>query len=712
MSSPSTSDAHRDSLYRLLVNSVTDCAIYMLDPSGVIASWNAGAERAKGYTASEIVGQHFSRFYTAEDRTAGLPERALEAAVMLGRFEGEGWRVRRDGSQFWARAVIEPIRDEESTLIGFAKITRDLTEHKRQADAIRETSAKLEIALSHMSQGLVLYDKDERLVLCNDRYRHLLGLSASAAQPGVTFREVIRSVLRPAFLPGDEVALETQVEQVHQTQVTARLGQGSAVAELRLHGRTISVSHGLLPIGGWVATLDDVTEQRQSAARMTHLAHHDPLTGLNNRLTFQDLLAATLSRAVEKGALLFLDLDRFKPVNDSLGHEAGDALLKVVADRIRNHLRESDVAARLGGDEFAVLLADCISPDDAASVAERLIQEIAGPVAVKGLNVSVGSSIGIAMISPTMCEPDDLLHHADLALYRAKEAGRNCYRFYEPAMEEEAQSRRELEIALRQALANQEFELHFQPVVDTNCRLLTGFEALLRWQSPSRGRVPPADFVPFAEEIGLMPDIGEWVLRTACREAAGWPDHLKVSVNLSPKQFMLPALVERVSGILAESGLEADRLELEITETAMIDDIEGAAAILGRLRRLGVHVALDDFGTGCSSLSFLRNLPFTRIKIDRSFVHDLGETPEAAAIVRAVTSLCSSLGVTATAEGVESERQVAILQKEGCPEMQGFLICRPCPAHDLPDLIAHFSDRTPSDASGAKTDLSELVLIT
>ncbi len=377
--------------------------------------------------------------------------------------------------------------------------------------------------------------------------------------------------------------------------------------------------------------------------------------------------------------LLCLDLDRFKPINDTLGHPVGDKVLQVVAERIAKQLRKTDVGGRLGGDEFAVLLVDCESEADATRASQRLIAGVKEPIPIDNLSVSVGVSVGMAFAGDGSVGTEMLLRNADLALYAAKKEERGTYRCYEPGMESALLQRKALENDLRLALIRNEFTLHYQPVIDANRDAVTGYEALIRWESPTRGRVSPADFIPFAEEHGLMVEIGDWVLRTACAEAAEWSDELSISINLSPAQFRSQHLVNRITGVLQVTGLSPARLELEITETAMMSDISAAKTILDELRAMGIMVAMDDFGTGYSSLSFLRMLPFTRIKIDKSFIQDLGKTQESLAIVRAVTGLCSSLGVATTAEGVETDEQRRILQREGCHELQGYLLGRPTP---------------------------------
>lgn len=684
-------DLDSDVMYRLLVQEVTDYAIYLLSPEGIVSNWNAGAQRAKGYTAEEIVGQHFSRFYTEADRAIDLPRTALRMARETGKFEGEGWRLRKDGTPFWAHVIIDPVRDGAGRLLAYAKITRDLTEKKRQSDRLQEVSRNLDLALSHMSQGLCLFDREERLVLLNARFRQMFALPEGACQAGMSMAAVLGEVFGQA--PASHAGLAAELARI-RGQFASPEARPSAIAlELPRDGRTIAVSHRGLPGGGWVFTMDDITELRQIEGRILHMAHHDALTDLPNRVTFRQRVESLAQQAAPSGlwSVLYLDLDRFKPVNDTLGHAAGDELLKAVAGRIQRLLRKTDIVARIGGDEFVVLQAECRGLADISALAERMIREISRPFKVKGIQVVIGVSIGIAVAPQNGSDAEVLLRNADLALYRAKEEGRSCYRYYEPAMDLIAQQRHELEQNLRRALREDQFELYFQPLVNLDQGSISGFEALIRWNSPARGKVSPGDFIPFAEEVGLMPDIGAWVLRTACREAAGWGAPLKVSVNVSPTQFRRADLIETIRRALKESSLPASRLELELTETAMIGDIDATAAILRSIRELGVEVAMDDFGTGYSSLSFLQSLPFTRIKIDRSFVQNLGSRPEATAIIRAVTGLCSSLNVAATAEGVETEEQVALLRAEKCTDIQGYFVSRPCPAHEVRDWITTFN---------------------
>jgi len=437
----------------------------------------------------------------------------------------------------------------------------------------------------------------------------------------------------------------------------------------------------------------DVTERKLAEARIAHMAHHDGLTNLPNRTLFRERLTRALERAhrdKKAVAVLLLDLDRFKEVNDTRGHPVGDLLLKAVADRLRACVREGDTLARLGGDEFVIVMD---VSDDAALVSAELAKRIQDAIGalfnLEGHHISIGTTIGIAIAPADGTDPDQLLRNADLALYRAKSEGRGAYRFFEPEMDQRMQARRGLESDLRTALGNNEFEVHYQPLVNLERDEICGFEALLRWTHPVRGKVGPTDFIPLAEETGLIIPIGDWVLRQACAEAAGWPDDLKISVNLSPAQFKSRHLLQTVLSALASSGLSAKRLELEITESAMLQEEDAAFELLTRLHDLGVRIALDDFGTGYSSLSNLRKFPFDKIKIDRSFVRDLSvANVDALAIVRSVAQLGVTLGMATTAEGVETKEQRDSVFAEGCTEMQGFYISPAVPAREIPRLFA------------------------
>ena len=440
--------------------------------------------------------------------------------------------------------------------------------------------------------------------------------------------------------------------------------------------------------------LKEETEERARAeAQISHMAHHDALTMLPNRVLFRESLKEELMqvRRDRPLAMLCLDLDNFKAVNDTLGHPIGDALLKEVAARLRGCVHAADTVARLGGDEFAIVQANGTQPVAATVLAQQLIEAIAAPYDIDGHRVVIGTSAGIALAPNDGSDPDELLKKADMALYRAKAEGRGSYRFFESAMDADMQKRRVIELDLRTALQRKEFEIHYQPLVDLQAERLSGFEALLRWKHPERGLISPAEFIPLAEEIGLITPIGAWVLEQACIDAASWPDNLTVAVNLSPVQFKGHTLVLNVVTALGSSGLSASRLELEITEAVMLQDTDTTLATLTQLKDLGVHISMDDFGTGYSSLSYLRKFPFDKIKIDQSFIRDLSDRPESMAIVRAVAGLGATLGIKTTAEGVETPEQLRAVKAEGCTQVQGYLLGRPAPASAIPGMLHHFA---------------------
>jgi diguanylate cyclase (GGDEF)-like protein len=523
-----------------------------------------------------------------------------------------------------------------------------------------------------------MLDSGLRVIVCNRRYIEMYGLSPEIVKPGVSMREIMELSCELGNHP-DTTGAKLYADYVE------RLREGEHTLHRHLSdGRIIKLNHKRMEHGGWVVTYEDVTERHKAQARVAHMARHDSLTDLPNRMLFREKMGEGLNQVAIAGgamAVLCFDLDNFKTVNDRLGHAAGDRLLRWVAARLKENVGEHDTVARLGGDEFAVLQRGP-QPQSAEKLARRLVEVIGRPPPLENQSIHVGASVGIAIAPDHGLDADELMKCADLALYQAKAKGRGAYQLFEPAMEEEARSRHALEQDLRSALEAREFHLVFQPQMRLDSPELTGFEALLRWKHPSRGLVPPAEFIPIAEETGLIVPIGEWVLRSACATAASWPD-ITVAVNLSPVQFRSRGLVAMVTSALAEAGLPPQRLELEVTETALLDDSEATIEILHQLRALGVRVSLDDFGVGYSSLSYLRKFPFDRIKIDRSFVGTLGESPESVAIVRTIASLGSVLGVETTAEGVETEEQLDFVRECGCTAVQGYYFGKPCLASEV-----------------------------
>jgi diguanylate cyclase (GGDEF)-like protein len=453
-----------------------------------------------------------------------------------------------------------------------------------------------------------------------------------------------------------------------------------------------------MPDGGWVATHEDITEQRRSEVKIEYMAHHDALTDLANRVLLNERLEQALGRRIHREefvAVHHLDLDQFKAVNDTFGHPAGDKLLKIVADRLRGLVRETDTIARMGGDEFVIVQAPISDPADATSLAQRVIEVIGEPFDIDGHQAMIGASIGIAVGPNDGLRPDRLLRNADLALYRAKGDGRGTFRFFEAAMDLQMQTRRIMEQDLRKALQAGEFELYYQPVVNLARNAISGFEALIRWNHPVKGLVSPASFIPLAEEIGFIVPIGEWVIRQACTTAAQWPQDLHVAVNISAAQFRSPGLMQVIVGALGASGLAPTRLEIEITETVLLQNRETTLAVLHQLRALGIRIAMDDFGTGYSSLTYLQCFPFDKIKIDRSFVKDIAENTGSLNIVRAVAAMANGMGMTATAEGVETAEQLQTITSEGCTEMQGFLFSKPLPAAEIERLFLSQARQNP-----------------
>jgi diguanylate cyclase (GGDEF)-like protein len=586
-------------------------------------------------------------------------------------------------------------RDREDSVSAMVRQLDELTrglEHQVEVRtaALRENEALLksqnrrfEAAIDNMPQALLMFDSDRRLAICNARYLRMYNLSPDIVKPGCPLRTLLEHRKATGTFADD---IDGYIEGMIKT-----LESGRAMTRLvdLPDGRTIAVRNQPTAVGGWVATHDDITERRQAEAQIAHMARHDALTDLPNRTLFRERLAESLD-GLERGArlaVLYLDLDGFKSVNDTLGHPMGDDLLKLVADRLRQVVSEADTVARVGGDEFAVIQTGIHEPPDTTALARHLGEAVRAPYDLAGHAIVIDTSIGIAVAPDDGVEPDALLKAADMALYGAKALRRGAYRFFEPEMDMRMKARRALEIALRQAVANGEFALHYQPLVNVDDRRIVACEALLRWDHPERGTIAPAEFIPVAEEIGLIAPLGEWVLRKACIDAARWPGDIKVAVNLSPTQMARHNLVPVVIGALAAAGISGDRLEIEITESVLMHNTAKTLATLHQLRALGARISMDDFGTGYSSLSYLRKFPFDKIKIDHSFISGLPDDNEALAIVRAVAGLAASLNIMATAEGVETTQQLELIRRLGCVEMQGYLFSAPRPQAQLMHLF-------------------------
>jgi diguanylate cyclase (GGDEF)-like protein/PAS domain S-box-containing protein len=723
-----------------------------------------------------------------------------------------------------ADAALASWRDQRNLLIGggafsvlaitivFLLIVRQLSRgHRWSKQRLALQKLRLDTAVNNMSQGLLLFDASERIVVCNQRYIRMYGLSPDVVKPGCALRDLILHRKQAGTITGDvdeyyssllrdlargkatEKIIETPdkrsirilnqplanggwvvtheditearnaeqerdrsrkfldliidnvpttiiVKDARSRQVVlinrsgeAHLGAsrdqiiGKTARELRpmqiadtidAQDEQLLASNGCLLLDEHtvdasengprfvtskklvipddkgepqylLSVIEDVTERKRSEKRIAHLAHYDALTDLPNRVLFRDKLEQALKR-VSRGdrlAVLYVDLDQFKTINDTLGHPVGDELLKVVATRLRSCVRDIDVVGRLSGDEFAIIQSAIAEPSDVIDLATRMHKALKEPCDAGGHQLVAEASIGIALAPDDGTDPDQLLKNADLAMYAAKAAGRGFYCFFEPAMDAQMKARRKLEFDLREAIMCEGLELHYQPLVDLQDNKIVGCECLLRWRHREGGMIPPADFIPVAEETGLIAPLGEWVLRTACAEVALWPEHIKVAVNVSPVQFKAGNFVQTVIGALATSRLPARRLELEITEAVLIGDDEAALAVLHQLRDLGVRIALDDFGTGYSSLSYLQRFPFDKVKIDRSFIKDVEKPDGSLAIVQAVISIAKSRNMTTTAEGIETESQMEMLRALGCTEMQGFLFSPALPGADFLALL-------------------------
>ena len=576
------------------------------------------------------------------------------------------------GAMTWHNRLLTLAQDEVEQQ-NFALQLRDIE--------LNQQNTRFDAALNNMSHALCMVDAEQRLIVCNLRFHEIFGIDQDQTRVGRPARDVfktIKAVGRYSAGMLDRVS-NRQFEQAESSISCNFIEEDST-------GKALAVAQKPMAEGGWVATFEDITERRRTEARITYIAHHDSLTDLPNRVLFHKCLQTALDQHAQNSetvAILYLDLDQFKQVNDTLGHSAGDELLRKVASRLQTCVRKGDLVVRLGGDEFAILQTGAEQPTSAIALSERVVEELGRPHNIEGHRVMAGTSVGIAVASPGLTAADMLIKSADIALYRAKAEGRGRYRVFETEMDTQLQARRAIEADLREALGRGEFEVFYQPLFNLEKESICGFEALLRWRHPERGMISPAVFIPIAEELGLIVAIGAWVLHQACGDAAAWPDTFKVAVNLSPVQFQNPGLVATVQRALILSELSPSRLELEITESALLQDSQTVLVMLHELGALGLRIALDDFGTGYSSLSYLRSFPFSKLKIDQSFIKDIAFRPDCEAIVRSVNSLATTLGMTTTAEGVETDEQLERLRQVGCTEVQGFLFDRPRPVSEI-----------------------------
>jgi len=656
--------------FRHLVESVEDYAIVSLDPEGRITSWNAGAERITGWRSAEVLGRHVGVLCADEERAAGLPEAKLRQAAECGRFAAEQRKQRKDGSSYWASVTLTAQRDEAGGLRGFAEVTRDISARRRTQEELRAAEARFRTAFEEAPMGIMLADLQGTCFQANAALAAMLGTRPDALL-GMAYSELCA--------PDEAATLERMVTELAAGERAGWQGEHRLRAvDGRAFWALVSLSAVRDEEGRpayYIVQAQDVTERRRAEDALAHQALHDPLTGLPNRVLLLDRLEHALERQRREGslaALLFVDLDRFKPVNDSLGHAAGDLVLSEVARRLGEAVRAGDTVARLGGDEFVLFAERLEGGRDAVIVAERAAAAIREPISVEAHTVHLDASIGIAFAGGE--DPEELLGNADAAMYEAKQQRTN-HALYDERMRVHAHGRVALEADLRRALAAREIAVHYQTQVDLATGALVGVEALARWEHPKRGLVLPGDFVPLAEETGLIAELGDQVLETACRDAARWARSparpLVVSVNLSASQFAGRELATRVATVLDHTGLDPALLCLEITETAVMRDVQAARRALDALKTLGVRIAIDDFGTGYSSLSYLTRFPVDVLKIDRLFVQGL-ERAEEAALVGAIIAMGHALGVTIVAEGIETDAQRDELSWLTCDVGQGF----------------------------------------
>jgi diguanylate cyclase (GGDEF)-like protein len=566
-----------------------------------------------------------------------------------------------------------------------AKRSSELQARERDLQA---QNVRFDIAINNMTQGLLLFDSSARLIVCNQSYMAMYRLSPEAVKPGIGLRDLVAHRKAIGSFNGN-------VDE-YCTALSRSIAAGKTSHHLTEtpDGRTILIVNKPVAGGGWVATHEDITERRRAEERIRHLAHYDGLTDLPNRALFHERLREELARVApgQQLAVVYIDVDEFKTVNDSLGHQVGDELLKSVAKSLCRHANPNEFIARLGGDEFAIMQTAVENQAEIIGLVTRVFEAIRAPFECLGHQVTTDASVGIAVAPQHGPDLDQILKNADLAMYAAKSAGRRTWRFFEPEMDARVKARRMLEMDMRQALLDGAFEVYYQPCVSLHDNRIAGCEALVRWRHPERGMISPAEFIPVAEETGLINELGEWVLTTACREAVTWPGELKLAVNVSPVQFKSGTLALKIAAALAASRLPARRLELEITEAVLIRDDDAALAVLHQLRAIGVRIALDDFGTGYSSLSYLQRFPFDKIKIDRCFVNDI-TSKGGSSIVQAVVNIAAARDMMTLAEGVETSQQRELLRALGCTEMQGFLFSPAIPASDIRRLLRSGRDR-------------------
>lgn len=673
-------------------------ATFVVDQDNKVVIWNRAMEKMSGVPKEEIIGrgdhEYSIPFYGCR-RPHLLDLLDLDDSELATRYAN----IRRDGeilnaetfcpalhggkgSYVWATAV--PLYNSSGHRVGTIESIRDISERKKSDEYLR----KLTHGIENSASAVLITDIQGTIEYVNHKFSQLTGYTPEEA--------IGRN---PRILKSESTPREV-FDNLWQTILSGREWRGELLNRRR-NGEVYWSITSISPlynddgkITHFIANVEDINERKNAEATIERLAYYDPLTDLPNRRMMQDRLELALKRCRRQesaAALLYIDLDRFKHINDSLGHPAGDKLLREMADRFTKNLRDDDIVCRMGGDEFAVILHDIHHAEDAVPVARKLLEAVAEPLMLEGSEVVVTGSVGIALFPRDGDDGRTLEKHADLALYHAKEEGKNTFRFFSAELNSTLNDRIAMEQGLRRLLDNQELELHYQPKIAVATGRVVGVEALARWNSPEFGLVSPLRFIPLAEETRQIIPIGEWVLMTACRQQLLWQQQglqLSMAVNLSAVQFKSPALIERISAIIDETGISPENLELELTESALVDKPDEAVRLLKQLRSLGCSISIDDFGTGYSSLSYLKNFPVTILKIDRSFVTDLAYNPGDRAIAQSVVSLARNLGMQTVAEGVEQQEQLDILRQIGCTYIQGYFYSRPVPAARIPGVVS------------------------
>jgi len=677
--------------FRDLVENISE-VIYAQDQDGRVTYVSPVVEQIGGYSPREVIGRPFTDFIHPED----LPS-LIESfrRTVAGKPEPSEYRVlSKSGEVRWVRTSSRPVY-EGDRIVGLRAVLMDITDRVRVEEALRESETKFRTLAETVAAAAFIF-QGSRMCYVN---------SAAEAQTGYSREELLKmdfwEVIHPTYrtLVKKRGLARQRGEQVPAQYEVKLLTKNGEERWVDFMAATIEFEGKPAVLG----TAFDITERKAAEETIKHLAYHDGLTGLPNRTLFEDRLTVTLAQARRKrriAAVMFLDLDRFKVVNDTVGHAMGDSLLQSVAERLKGLVREGDTVARVGGDEFTVLLPEVGQVEDAVEVADRILETLRQPWRLNGHEFHITTSIGIAMCPGDGEDAESLLRNADTAMYRAKDRGRDNYKLYAPAMNSKIAERLALENSLRHALERGEFVVHYQPQVNIETGRIVGVEALVRWQHPERGLVSPAEFIPVAEETGLIVPLGAWVLRTACAQNRAWQDAglppMRMAVNLSARQFQRHDLLETVAAALAGTGLSPQYLQLEITEGVAMQDMDLTLAILRELREAGVQISIDDFGTGHSSLSYLKRFPIDVVKIDQSFVQDLTVDPNDAAIASTIIVMAHALNLKVIAEGVETAEQLAFLRERDCDEMQGFLFSRPAPAPELDQMLRRNGRRSRS----------------